>query len=244
MQVRNTTLLRAALTSVLRHDHSNLERFSAESLAQADAEQLRTLLGDYLISSNKQWKEDTLELLDQVWKEDVSVNRKNRIHVDDLTPIAQVHNTNIVLWKGDITQLATSSNDLAVVNAANDQGLGCFQPSHKCIDNVIHRSAGPRLRSACRNAMKEPLCAGSKPIVTPAFHLPSDFVIHVTGPQVAGGSAPSIRDRELLAASYSCYQRNWHSGNPMYLHWVVWISAGGSSKDCTVHSPRVARRTS
>ena len=38
---------------------------------------------------------------------------------------------NIYLWKGDITTLKID----AIVNAANSQGLGCFIPCHKCIDN-------------------------------------------------------------------------------------------------------------
>ncbi|KAG6603141.1 Appr-1-p processing protein [Phytophthora cinnamomi] len=40
----------------------------------------------------------------------------------------------ISLWKGDITTLKAT----AIVNAANSELLVCFQPSHKCIDNVIH----------------------------------------------------------------------------------------------------------
>ncbi len=42
----------------------------------------------------------------------------------------------IYLWKGDITTLKIG----AIVNAANSQGLGCFVPCHKCIDNAIHSS--------------------------------------------------------------------------------------------------------
>lgn len=37
------------------------------------------------------------------------------------------------LWQGDITCLAVD----AIVNAANSQMLGCFQPCHSCIDNPI-----------------------------------------------------------------------------------------------------------
>ncbi|WP_428101487.1 hypothetical protein [Candidatus Rariloculus sp.] len=44
-----------------------------------------------------------------------------------------------VLWQGDISVLATD----AIANAANDSLLGCFQPFHACIDNVIHSCAGP-----------------------------------------------------------------------------------------------------
>lgn len=37
----------------------------------------------------------------------------------------------ISLWQGDITRLQAD----AVVNAANNQMLGCFTPMHNCIDN-------------------------------------------------------------------------------------------------------------
>ena len=43
----------------------------------------------------------------------------------------------IYLWKGDITTLKVE----AVVNAANSQGIGCFIPCHKCIDNCIHSAS-------------------------------------------------------------------------------------------------------
>ena len=39
----------------------------------------------------------------------------------------------IYLWRGDITALRCD----AIVNAANSQMLGCFQPCHGCIDNAI-----------------------------------------------------------------------------------------------------------
>lgn len=43
----------------------------------------------------------------------------------------------IYLWKGDITTLKVE----AAVNAANSQGIGCFIPCHKCIDNCIHSAS-------------------------------------------------------------------------------------------------------
>lgn len=70
------------------------------------------------------------------------------------TELAEKHITNsgkltyksgIALFQGDITTLKTD----AVVNAANSQLLGCFQPLHKCIDNAIHTAAGVQLRDDC-----------------------------------------------------------------------------------------------
>ncbi|MEU8663551.1 protein-ADP-ribose hydrolase [Actinoplanes philippinensis] len=89
-----------------------------------------------------------------------------------------------VLWEGDITTLAVD----AIVNAANPGLLGCFQPSHRCVDNVIHAAAGPRLRADCHAivaAQGHPEPAGRAQI-TPGHHLPARYVLHTVGPAVTG----------------------------------------------------------
>ena len=72
--------------------------------------------------------------------------------------------TRIILWQGDICALKVD----AIVNAANNQMLGCFQPFHKCIDNVIHAAAGPRLRDDCTRIMDEQKKQAKK---WPSLHL-------------------------------------------------------------------------
>ena len=128
--------------------------------------------------------------------------------VDTLPPaaasvpgVADLH-----IWRGDITRLEVG----AIVNAANTQGLGCFQPSHRCVDNVIHRAAGPRLREACREALvahpERTLYTGTA-MVTPAYgRLPCAHVVHTVGPQLARGQQrPTEEDCAQLAACYeSC----------------------------------------
>ena len=57
----------------------------------------------------------------------------------------------IILIKHDITQIKCD----AIVNAANSKGLGCFQPDHLCIDNVIHNKAGPNLRLECQAILQD-----------------------------------------------------------------------------------------
>jgi O-acetyl-ADP-ribose deacetylase (regulator of RNase III)/NAD-dependent SIR2 family protein deacetylase len=47
-----------------------------------------------------------------------------------------------------------------------------------------------------------PLRAGTLPIITPAFNLPSEYVIHVTGPQIPKGGSPTETSRDLLASAY------------------------------------------
>ena len=107
----------------------------------------------------------------------------------------------IRLWQGDITRLKVD----AIVNAANSQLLGCFIPCHNCIDNAIHSAAGLELRQACCELMtkqdhEEPI---GRAKITPAFNLPSKFVIHTVGPIVSGQL--TVDDEKMLAQCYlSC----------------------------------------
>lgn len=106
------------------------------------------------------------------------------------------------LWQGDITALA--SDVTAITNAANSQMLGCFQPTHKCIDNVIHSYAGPRLRQECFEIMEA--TAGELPvgeaITTKGYCLPSLHVIHTVGPQLDQGANPTQEEIQQLRQCY------------------------------------------
>ncbi|ORX87444.1 A1pp-domain-containing protein [Anaeromyces robustus] len=84
------------------------------------------------------------------------------------------------LWQGDITTLKVD----AIVNAANSQGLGCFCPTHICIDNLIHTYAGVALRLECNEAMKtiNYYLETGKAIITSGQNLPAKNVIHTVGP--------------------------------------------------------------
>lgn len=105
----------------------------------------------------------------------------------------------MTLWRDDITRLAAD----AIVNAANDQMLGCFVPGHHCIDNAIHTYAGMQLRLDCARLMAaqghaEPTGQAK---VTLAYNLPSGLVFHTVGP-IARGGRPTPRDEELLSSCY------------------------------------------
>lgn len=118
------------------------------------------------------------------------------------------------LWQGDITRLRVD----AIVNAANSQMLGCWQPLHNCIDNCIHSAAGLQLRAECAEAMSGAECPPIHPeytmdgatyreaftseaLITEAYNLPCRNVIHTVGPIVQDGH-PTPKQREQLANCY------------------------------------------
>lgn len=109
----------------------------------------------------------------------------------------------MVLWQGDITTLKVD----AIVNAANSALLGCFRPLHTCIDNIVHSRSGIQLRLFCYDMMskqghEEP--AGQAKI-TPAFNLPSKYILHTVGPVIGG--AVRKQDCEALTSCYrSCLE--------------------------------------
>ena len=120
---------------------------------------------------------------------------KGITRLSDLTPI----DGDLYLWQGDITTLECD----AIVNAANSQMLGCFRPLHNCEDNCVHSAAGLRLRNFCNDIMEkqgyeEPTGQAK---ITPAFNLPSKYVLHTVGPIVNG----SLTDKhcKLLASCYT-----------------------------------------
>ena len=110
----------------------------------------------------------------------------------------------LYLWQGDITTLEVDG----IVNAANNQMLGCFAPNHGCIDNAIHTFAGVQLRLACAQMMATQ--AHEEPTgqvkITPGFNLPAAHVLHTVGP-IVGWQGVTPRDRLALASCYrSCLE--------------------------------------
>lgn len=85
--------------------------------------------------------------------------------------------------------------------------LGCFCPNHGCIDNAIHTFAGAQLRLECAKLMRhqghEEQTGKAK--ITPAFNLPSRYILHTVGPIVQG--SVTRKDCGLLSACYrSCLE--------------------------------------
>ena len=112
-----------------------------------------------------------------------NIQNNNQIKtISQIYPMIDNKYKNILaLWKGDITTLEID----AIVNAANSNGLGCFQPSHVCIDNIIHTYAGVSLRLECKEKMKKiKYLEVGKAFITSGHNLPAKYVIHTVGPMI------------------------------------------------------------
>lgn len=164
----------------------------------ADIEQQKQLLRALMnVRAPQQIGTEFLRIQDEYLQYEIAA--KGITDVAELTPVQQ----GIYLWQGDITTLKCD----AVVNAANSGMTGCYIPNHRCIDNAIHTFAGMQLRLVCDNLMEQqgyPEPAGSAKI-TPAFNLPSRYVLHTVGPVISG--KVNKYERELLASCYrSCLE--------------------------------------
>ena len=133
--------------------------------------------------------------------QDAYLQEENRRKViTDLADLETVQD-GIYLWQGDITTLKCD----AIVNAANSQMLGCFNPCHGCIDNAIHTFAGIQLRRDCNEIMHEQGHAEptGQAKITPAYNLPCRYISHPVGPIVSGKL--NEQHCELLKSCYlSC----------------------------------------
>lgn len=126
-------------------------------------------------------------------------NGSRRItRVEDLQEIER----QLYLWQGDITCLAVD----AIVNAANSDFIGCMQPNHHCIDNIIHTRAGVQLRLECAEMIREQgrKEAMGKAKITKGYNLPASYVIHTVGPYIDHKGVTPLKE-QLLESSYkSC----------------------------------------
>lgn len=164
----------------------------------SDIEQQKQLLRALMnVRAPQQIGTEFLRIQDEYLQYEIAA--KGITDVAELTPVQQ----GIYLWQGDITTLKCD----AVVNAANSGMTGCYIPNHRCIDNAIHTFAGMQLRLVCDNLMEQqgyPEPAGGAKI-TPAFNLPSRYVLHTVGPVISG--KVKKYERELLASCYrSCLE--------------------------------------
>ena len=156
------------------------------------AEQKHLLRALFNVRMPKAASDEFLKIQDEYLREETRL--KGVTDISAFSPIQP----DIYLWQGDITTLKCD----AIVNAANNQMLGCFCPNHGCIDNAVHTYAGVQLRLDCAELMAkqrhdEPTGQAK---ITPAYNLPCRFVIHTVGPIVYGRLTD--KDCELLRSCY------------------------------------------
>lgn len=108
----------------------------------------------------------------------------------------------IALWQGDITRL----NADAIVNACNCKLLGCFQPLHNCIDNIIHSNAGIQVRLNCNEIMRGNDELNGKVKVTKAYNLPSKYIFHTVG-AIVYGNVTKQNQNDLKNCYLSCLDK-------------------------------------
>lgn len=173
-----------------------------EILFPDDEDNRRKLLRSLMnVRMPKDVTEEFLEIQDEYLKR--VTTEKGITDINDLVPVKD----DIYLWKGDITTLRCA----AIVNAANSAMLGCFVPGHNCIDNCIHTFAGVQLRNECHQKMEELRKVYGKnyvqptavPMLTEAYNLPADKIIHVVGP-IVDGKLNDVHERLLAECYRSC----------------------------------------
>lgn len=127
----------------------------------------------------------------------------------------------ITLYKGNITTIKAD----AIINAANNQLLGCFIPGHTCIDNAIHTFAGVRLRLECHEMMQRQkfLEPTGKAKITKAYNLPNRYILHTVGPIIRG----SLQDKHKSLLKM-CYMNCLKKAEENHLKSIVFccISTG------------------
>ena len=188
-------LLAARLLQALMEEEPRLR---GKGLPSSYQEQRRLLRGLMNIRPPRPISQEVLDLQDQLLQAEL---QEKTITDGDSLPTLPGH-PRLCLWQGDITTLRAD----AIVNAANDRLLGCFIPCHRCIDNAIHSAAGIQLRLACQELME---AQGGRPEptgkvkITPAFNLPSRYVLHTVGPITDGHPTP-LQEEQLADCYRSC----------------------------------------
>ena len=184
---------------LIRYMQKEMPRYAGYPIPEGEEGQWKLLRGLFNVRPPMEPSPEFLEMQDELLQ---GMTEEKGIHrIEEMEPCRM--DPSLYLWQGDITTLNTD----AIVNAANSQMLGCFRPNHSCIDNIIHTMAGVQLRLKCHELMErqghEEETGQAK--LTPAYNLPSKYVIHTVGPIVEGPL--TIEHRELLASCYrSCLE--------------------------------------
>ncbi len=100
--------------------------------------------------------------------------------IDNTLNSKMIYSNKIALWKGDITTIYA---DVVVNSTTNDIQISCIEGSDSLNDTIFLRG-GMRLRKKCKEIMKGVKLGTTEVLVTRAYNIPSDFIIHVVVPQI------------------------------------------------------------
>ncbi len=195
-----------ALVEAFKADSGEYKDLETPADTEGKRRVLRSLMN---IRMPRPMARETLLIQDEYLRE--RAEERGIVRLDEILSIAESLGSKrpfadtLSLWQGDITRLAAD----AIVNAANSQMLGCFQPCHGCIDNCIHTFAGIQLRAECYRQMEalRSRCGRNYeqptavPMLTDGYNLPAKKVVHIVGPIVYDGLT-----RELENDLADCYR--------------------------------------
>ena len=184
---------------LIRQLQKEMPQYQELAVPKGEEEQWRLLRSLFNVRPPYPASEEFLKVQDAYLTE--MVRERGIVDGESLPPVRK--DARISLWQGDITRLRCD----AIVNAANSALLGCWQPCHSCIDNIIHSLSGVQLRIKCNEIMQaqghEEETGKAK--ITPAYNLPCRYVLHTVGPIISGPLRK--KDCELLEDCYrSCLE--------------------------------------
>lgn len=149
-----------------------LEEYNKVSVPDrySKADKLRALMN---ITMPKDLEEDYYRSQDLALQE---LYKDREVSLDSLS----FNKANIALYLGDITDLKVD----AIVNAGNEQLLGCFIPLHSCVDNAIHSRAGLQPRRDLLQILEGRTVDVSEVILTKGYNLNASYIFHTVGPRI------------------------------------------------------------
>lgn len=178
---------------LIRYLLDESEEYRGIQIPRREYDQKRLLRGLVNVRTPREIDRKFIYVQDAYLKE--VLEKKGIVTLSDTTSFGN----GMSLWQGDITRLDVD----AIVNAANSQMTGCYQPNHTCIDNCIHTFSGVQLRNKCHEIMQ--LQGHEEPTgqakITPGYNLPCKYVLHTVGPIIYD----HVR-REDEAMLSSCYR--------------------------------------
>lgn len=137
-------------------------------------EKKREYLERFLVSNQTPLTSRQLERLDRLF-----AYEKRLLASPPPRQVFKPYQPGIYNIQEDILEIAVD----AIVNPANDIGLGCFRFDCRCLDRQIHRRAGPRLREECRDILGGRRLATGQAFLTSAHQLDNcNYILHTKGP--------------------------------------------------------------